>query len=157
MMTDETSTEVSQGRKGRKVPTGVYRRHQTWWISYYVTGPDGRRVQHREPTEATSPREAANLRATRMTEHARGERTVESRKLTLADVMAAIVTDYEVNGRRSLATARGHEKAITGALGKVLATEITTERVQRIQRDWQRARASNATINRRCNLLRRGL
>src|SRR5438093_179774 len=101
MTTDETSTEASQGRKGGKVPTGVYRRHQTWWISYYVTGPDGRRTKHREPTEATSPREAANLRATRMTEHARGERTVESRKLTLADVMAAVVTDYEVNGRRS--------------------------------------------------------
>src|SRR5438552_12713508 len=95
--------------KGGKLPPGVYWRHRTLWISYYVTGPDGRRVQHREPTDATSPREAGNLRATRITEHARGERTVESHKLTVADVLAAVLTDYDVNGRHSVATARGHE------------------------------------------------
>jgi len=69
MTTDDG--HAGERSKGGKLPAGVYRRHHTWWISYYVTGPDGRRVQHREPTEATSPREAANLRATRMTEHAR--------------------------------------------------------------------------------------
>src|SRR5438093_13494659 len=133
MTTDdvETPTEERQGPKGGKLPPGVYRRHRTLWISYYVVGPDGRRVQHREPTEATSAREAANLRATRMTEQARGERTVESRKITIADVLAAVLTDYEVNGRASLKTAKGRAKAIETALGvATLAADVTTDRVQ---------------------------
>jgi hypothetical protein len=41
--------------KGGKLPPGVYWRHQTLWISYYITGADGRRTKHREPTKATSP------------------------------------------------------------------------------------------------------
>src|SRR5438876_5713834 len=138
MMTDDEARKRGRS-KGGKLPPGVYWRHQTLWIRYYVSGADGRRVQHREPTEATSPREAGNLRATRMTEHARGERTVESRKLTIADVVAAVLTDYEVNGRRSLDTARGRGKALKAALGAAtLASEVTTERVQRMQRDWLR-------------------
>src|SRR5438093_3273622 len=98
-----TAGQERQPAKGGKLPPGVYWRHRTLWISYYVTGPDGRRQKHREPTEATSPREAGTLRATRITEHARGERTVGSRKLTVAEILAAVVTDYEVNKRRSLA------------------------------------------------------
>ena len=62
-----TAGQERQPAKGGKLPPGVYWRHRTLWISYYVTGPDGRRVQHREPTDATSPREAGNLRATRIT------------------------------------------------------------------------------------------
>ena len=108
--------EARERSKGGKLPPGVYWRHRTLWIAYYVTGPDGRRTKHREPTDAKSAREAGNLRSERITEHGRGERTVESRKLTVAEVLAAVVTDYEVNHRRSLATARGHVAAITAAL-----------------------------------------
>src|SRR5947199_1230662 len=107
--------EARERSKGGKLPPGVYWRHRTLWISYYVTAPDGRRTKHREPTDAKSPREAAQLRATRMTEHARGERTVESRKPTVADTMAAVLADYEINGRSSLNTAKGRAKAIETA------------------------------------------
>src|SRR5437773_9614811 len=140
--------EARARAKGGKLPEGVYWRHCTLWVSYYVTGPDGRRVQHREPTEATSPREAASLRATRITEHARGERTVEARKLKVADVTAAVLTDYEVNARSSLDTAKGRAKAIEAALGaSTLAGDITTDKVQRVQRDWLRAGITAATVN----------
>src|SRR6476660_338283 len=95
-------------RSPRNPPPGVYWRHQTLWISFYVTGADGHRVKSRQATGAKSPREAAQLRAARMTEHARGERTLESRRLTVSEVLAAVVADYEANGRRSVATLRGH-------------------------------------------------
>jgi len=159
MTTDEMEGSTGRpGPKGGKLPPGVYWRHRTLWIAYYVTGPDGRRQKHREPTDCTSPREAGQLRATRMTEHARGERTLESRTLTVADVTAAVLTDYEANGHSSLPTAKGHAKAIEAALGTTTrAADLTTGTVQRVQVDWQRAGLTNGTINRRCNLLRRGL
>jgi hypothetical protein len=156
MTTTEARTQARA--KGGALPPGVYWRHRTLWIAYYVTGPDGRRVKHREPTDATSPREAGQLRATRIAEHAKGERTVESRTLTVAAVLAAVLTDYELNHRRSLDTARGRAKAIAAALGPdTRAVDVTTDRVQGMQRDWLRAGITPATVNRRCNLLRRGL
>jgi hypothetical protein len=158
MKAGNVETGDARHHKGGKLPPGVYWRHQTLWIAYYVTGPDGRRQKHREPTEAKSPREAGQLRAAHMTEHARGERTIEARKLTVDDVVAAVLTDYETNGRSSLDTAKGRAKAIVAALGATtLATDVTTDAVQRMQRDWLRARVTAATVNRRCNLLRRGL
>src|SRR5690348_3734336 len=119
MKTDDEARNRARA-KGGKMPPGVYWRHRTLWIAYYVSGPDGRRRQYREKTKATSPREAGQLRAARMTEHARGERTIESGQLTVADVLATVLTDYEVNGRRSLDTAKGRAKKIEAALGKNL-------------------------------------
>src|SRR5262249_48260834 len=62
------------------------------------------------------------------------------------------------NGRRSLATAKGHAKAIETALGLTTkAADLTTTTVQGMQARWQREKVTNATINRRCNILRKGL
>jgi len=57
-----------------------------------------------------SLREAATLRAEAMAAHARGERTVESRTLTVKAVLAAVLLEYETNGRRSLDTAQGRAR-----------------------------------------------
>src|SRR5437764_1142406 len=152
--------EEREGPKGAtKAPPGVAKHHGRWWVSYYITDPaTGLRVKHREATDCTSAREAGQLRTRRIEEHRRGERTVEARTLPVADVLAAVLTDYEVNGRSSLNTAKGRAKAIEAALGATtLAANVTTDRVQRMQRDWLRARITAATVNRRCNLLRRGL
>jgi integrase len=93
-----------------------------------------------------------------MTEHTRGERTLEARHLTVSDVLASVVADYEANGRRSVATLRGHVAALEAAINpKTLAEAISTELVQRAQKRWQDAGTSNGTINRRGNVLRRGL
>lgn len=82
--------DARPGPKGGRLPPGVYWRGHTLWTSYYVTR-DGRRTQHREATDCTSPREAAALRATRITEHARGERTIETGKATVGDAMRAVL------------------------------------------------------------------
>jgi hypothetical protein len=47
---------------------GVYQRGTRWWIDYTV---DGRRFQ--EPTKAETQRDAARLRAERMTKRNAGE------------------------------------------------------------------------------------
>ena len=40
---DEAPVEAREGAKREKMPPGVYRHHSRLWLSYYVTGPDGRR------------------------------------------------------------------------------------------------------------------
>jgi hypothetical protein len=133
------------------LPEGVYRRGGKLWIRYTV-----RRRRYREPVDMLNPREAATIRRRRLEQHERGERTADSGKLLIAAVMEAVLRDYRINERRSLDTARGRAAAITAALGTRLAVEITTDDVEVLQERWQRAGVTNATINRRCNLLRRG-
>jgi integrase len=140
-----------------KRPPGVYKHHGSWWIVYYITGPDGRRVRHREHTDCTSARKAGKLRAARMTEHDRGERTVETGKVTVGDAMKAVLEEYELKGRRSLRTARGFAKAIEATLGKHTLAVNVADKIDAAQLTWQKAKLTNATINRRGNLLRHGL
>jgi integrase len=144
----------------RNLPEGVYlRRGSRLWIRYAVRGR-----KYREPVETTDPREAARLRRRRIEQHERGERTRHSETLRVADVLQAVLRDYELNDRRSIATARSYLAALAaarlgdgrGLLGQRLAIEVTTDDVEALQLRWQRAGLTNATINRRCNLLRRG-
>jgi integrase len=142
---------------GRNLPTGVFPHHGKWWVVYYVTGSDGRRIRQRERTDAASPREAAKIRAARMTEHARGERTIESGKVTVGDATQAVLDEYERKGRRSMRTAKGYAKAINATFGAHTLAVNVSDKVDAAQIAWQRAGLTNATINRRCNLLRHGL
>jgi hypothetical protein len=136
----------------RKLSEGVYLRRGTrLWIRYAVRGR-----KYREPVETTDPREAARIRRRRIEQHERGERTRESGSLQVAELLRAVLRDYEKNGRRSIRTAKGHVAALTKAIGRTLAVELTTDDVDKLQLRWQRAGLTNATINRRCNILRRG-
>jgi integrase len=135
----------------RELPEGVYYRGRVLWIRYSFNG-----VEQREPTDARTPRAAARLRAERLGEHARGERTSHTRTLRVSDLLDAVLTDYEVNGYSSLRSARGHSDAIRKSIGRLLAVEVTTDMVERDQRRWQGEGVTNATVNRRCNILRRG-
>jgi len=139
------------------MPPGVYAHHRRLWIAYYITGADGRRQKHREPTDCTSPREAGKLRAARMTEHAKGERTTETSKVTVGDAMRAVLAEDEKKGRRSIRTAHGFAKAIEAALGAGTLAVNVGHKIDAGQHAWQRAGLTNTTINRRCTLLRRGL
>src|SRR5205807_3560857 len=76
---------------------------------------------------------------------------------TVAAALAAVLAEYEQHERASLDTAKGRAKAIEAALGAgTLAVEVA-DRIDALQLKWKRAGITTATINRRCNLLRRGL
>jgi hypothetical protein len=137
-------------KKPEQLPEGVERRPGgSLRIIYYVTGPDGVRKKHPEPVPAgMSPREAAKLRAQRIADHARGERTVDTDKVTVGDALAAVLADYEKQGRRSLRTVKGHVAAIEAALGKHTLAVNVADKIDSAQLAWQRRGTSNATINR---------
>jgi hypothetical protein len=142
------------------LPEGVYLRRDRLWIRFTVRGQ-----RYREKVETTDPREAARIRRRRIEAHERGERTRATATLRLPDVLAAVLRDYEINGRRSLRTATGHVTALSAAFTALqeqtgakcmLAAALTTDDVQAVQLRWKRAGVTHATINRRCNILRRG-
>jgi hypothetical protein len=134
----------------RKLPDGVYRRGTRLWIRYTI-----RRHKYREAVETRDPREAARIRRQRIEAHERGERTRDSGTLRVTDLLAAVLRDYAVNGRRSIRSATVHVKALTAVIGPRLASEITTDDIEALQDRWQRAGLTNASINRRVNIARR--
>jgi len=75
--------------------------------------------------------------------------------LTVGTLLDGVLLDYEVNRRASLDTARARLRILREALGDRLAIDVTTQDVQRLQVEWQRAELTAGTINRRLNLLRK--
>jgi hypothetical protein len=130
---------------------GVYVRGERLWIRYTIRGH-----KYREPVETTSRKKAADLRVDRIAEIKRGERTASGDKLTVSDLLDLVVTDYQVNSCRSLEGTRGQLEAVRTALGTRRAPDVTTEAIKRMQARWLEAGASPATVNRRCDKLRRG-
>ena len=121
------------------------------WIHY--PGPHGKTV--REPTGGTGIVAARKLRAKRLEEHGRGEPGRAGEKVRVGELLDALLTNYEINGRASLRTARSHLAVLRPALGTLRVIDCTTDAIERLQQTWQRAGDANATINRRCSTLRR--
>ncbi len=92
----------------------------------------------------------------RMQEMAGGGPMVDEEEITLADLKDAIVTDYEVNGRKSLPRMRRAWKHLQGHFGAhYRAVDITTDRVKTYVRARKDEGAANATINKELAALRR--
>jgi integrase len=135
----------------KKLPEGVYRRGTRLWIRYTVGGH-----KYREAVTTTSPKKAAQRRIDRIAEVRRGEHTPDGQKFTVGDILDLVVTDYKVNDYRSLTGTRSQLEAVRTALGTWRAQDVTTAAIQRMQAAWLAAGTSAATVNRRCDKLRRG-
>jgi integrase len=146
-------------KSSETVEPGIYRRLDPrtgrvlpkLWIHY--PGPNGKTL--REPTGGTGIVAARKLRAKRLEEHGRGEPGRAGEKVRVGDLLDALVTNYEVNGRASLRTARSHLAVLRPAVGHLRVIDCTTDVIERLQQAWQQAGDTNATINRRCSSLRR--
>lgn len=123
-----------------------------WYASYYVHGK-----RHREATHTTDRSKAKALLEKRLREvltDTYGEdRSVSA---TVSDLCEDVITDYQVNGKRSLVNLQMRlAKHILPALGKAPAQKLTTADIQRYIKDRLTAGASNATINRELAVLKR--
>jgi integrase len=133
------------------LPEGVYRRGPHLWIRYTV-----RDHKYREPAETRSPKKAAQRRIDRIAEVKRGERTPMTDSLTVSVLLDLVVTDYAVNARRSAESGQAQLEAVRTAFAGWHAADVTTDAIQRVQATWLAAGTSAATVNRRCDKLRRG-
>ncbi|MEO7136681.1 MAG: site-specific integrase [Gemmatimonadales bacterium] len=81
----------------------------------------------------------------------------EAEKVTLDDLQALVVTDYEMNGRRSLQRVRSAWKHLTTVFGAdARALDLTTDRLQRYVVDRRLEGAALATIQQEMAALKRG-
>jgi len=99
-----------------------------------------------------APETLISLAAPYATPRTKGPSRKSARPGALLD---GVLVDYEVNQRGSLDTARARLRILREAIGTRAAVTFTTEDVQRLQVEWQRAGLTAGTINRRCNLLRK--
>jgi len=131
---------------------GTIGKTSVWWIKYYR---DGRAIF--ESTETRKKEEARDLLRLREGNVVRGEPVVpRQRRVTFDELAADVVTDYKVNGKRSVADLgrRINKHLLPFFRGRRMA-EITTVNVRAYTARRQEEKAANATINRELAALKR--
>jgi integrase len=130
----------------------IYKRGAVWWIKYYR---DGKPLY--ETSGSAKHDDAKDLLKRREGDVARGVPvTPKVQRITIDELLADVVTDYKVNGKRSIADLeRRIDLHLTPYFGRRRAASITTAEVRRYMEQRQAAEASNAQINRELSALKR--
>jgi integrase len=145
--------EVPKESKKHRGGGSLYQRGGVWWIKYYRNGQP-----IRETSGSELERVARTLLNKRLGAVAKGEPIVRGAdKVRVDELLADLITEYEVNGRRSLERVKisvGHLKeSFAGARAHAVDTSNVRAYVAKRQGD----QASNATINRELAALKRAL
>jgi integrase len=138
----------------------LYKQHnsQFWW---YRIGFQGRLI-------CQSTRTADKRQALEILKHKRQEFEaarggfinmpgVEAKRVTIGELLDALLKDYEVRERRSIAMARSHLKRVRAEVGQVRAVDLKTKHLIEYQVTRRQAKAAGGTINREVSLLRRAI
>jgi integrase len=129
----------------------IYKRGKIFWIKYYRHGKS-----YRESSHSDKERAAKGLLKLREGQVAEGRFPgLRIEKVRFDELAEDLQKDYKLNGRKSLGRADISIKHLKGAFGGMRAVDLTTDRLQAYILDRQRAKASNATINRELAALKR--
>jgi integrase len=145
-------------RSGRRPGCGriegfgsTYRRGRRWWIRYWRRGRE-----FRESARSTDERVAYKLLKKKHGEVAGGTFVgPKEERVTFADLDRVLVEKYELQGRRSLSTARLRLRHLRSVFDHERAVDITTARLQAYQAHRRHEGANRATINRELSVLHR--
>jgi integrase len=127
------------------------KRGGVWWVRYYRNG------QRFEESAHTAKRdEARDLLKQREGDIARGvPLTAKIGRLRFDDASADLVTDYKINGKRSVGHVERHVARLRAYFGGMRMSAINGAEIRRYIEKRQTAGAANATINRELAALRR--
>ncbi len=129
----------------------IFKRGSVWWIRYSYRGRD-----YRESSRSDSEASARRLLKKRLGEIGRGRLVGPSEdRVTFDDLANALVTDYQVNGKRSIRSAQLSLWHLERSIGPYRAVDITSERVKAHILRRQKEGAANASINRELACLKR--
>ena len=122
----------------------VFRRGPVYWVAYYHRGKE-----FRESSGSESEAKARNLLKKRIGEIGRGRLIgpVEE-KVTFEEMSQDFLTDYQINGKRSLRSAKLSVSHLEGFFGLDRALDITTDRIRAYVSYRQGEGASNGSVNR---------
>jgi integrase len=129
----------------------IYLRGKTYWIKYYKNGKP-----YRESTKSKKEVDAKRLLRLREGEIANGKLPGIYFDRVLFDELAeGFLTDYRVNGKKSLPRAERSVRHLKGYFEAYRATEITTPQIQKYVEDRLGEGAAKATVNRELSALKR--
>ncbi|MBI4490397.1 MAG: site-specific integrase [Deltaproteobacteria bacterium] len=131
---------------GRIVEDPIY------WIAYYHRGKE-----YRESSGSESEVVARRKLSERIKALAKGRYIPNEERLTFEDMVKDLENEYQVNGRRSLSTAKNHTRHLREFFGMDRAVDITPDRVLAYQTSRLAEGASRATANREVACLGRML
>ena len=131
----------------------TFQRGRVWWVAFYH---HGREV--RESTGSEKEARARKLLKRRLAETQTGRFIIDEEKVGFEDLAEGLVTDYTLNGRRSLKTAAlNNVNHLRAFFGFDRAVEIAPDRLKTYQLRRREQGASVATVNRESATLRRML
>lgn len=138
-------------------------RQPRWYCGYYHAGRE-----YREPAMVPDPQAAQGRRPAATQEEARrvlrktlrgldrGELvTPEKRRLTVGELLDALVTWMRNQGRRSVEKMVSHIKPVHAFFGQHRAVAVTSVMVEKYKAERRRAGKAPATVNRELEALRR--
>jgi integrase len=129
----------------------VFKRGPVYWIAYYHRGQE-----YRESSESENESQARKLLKQRLGEMSRGHLIGPSEeRLTFEDLANMLLTDYEINGKRSIESVRLSIKHLREFFGLGRAIDIMPDRIGAYVRERQREGAANGSINRELAALKR--
>lgn len=125
---------------------------RTWWIEFY-----NERGQRRRERIGTSKSLAATVLKKRLVERAEGKLLdrPKGHRVKFEDLAKDFLTDYRVNGKKSLDRAERSLKHLRDFFGRDRAVDITTDRIKAYILQRQEVGAENGTINRELAALKR--
>jgi len=128
-----------------------FKRGRVWWIAYYHRGRE-----IRESANTTDPRKAGNL----LRERLRTAGTPQfigptAQRLGFDDLAGMLLTDYRVNGHRSLGHAQRHVGRLRSTFGFDRALDITSDRITAYAAARLADGSKPASVNRELAALRR--
>jgi integrase len=128
-----------------------FKRGNIGWAQYYQNGQP-----IRESTGSTKETEVKRFLKLREGEVAQGKRVViHIERLCFEELADDSLTDYRVNGKRSLDKAQWSVRHLGGYFAGMRVVDITTDKVRADIDQRQRADYSNAAINRELAALKR--
>jgi len=123
-----------------------------WWISYCKRGHE-----FRESAQTTDEKKARKFLSRRLKEKERPTFVgPKEEKLTLDDLEAKILADYEKHNRRSATTVKHCLKGVKEFFSFDRLVDIGTERIDQYQETRLSQGAARATVNREMAYLRHG-
>ena len=129
----------------------IFKRGSIYWIAYYFRGKE-----HRECSRSDNENQARKLLKKRIGEVANGNLIGPSEeRMSFEDLARMLITDYEINGKRSLESVRLSIRHLREFFGLDRAIDITADRVAKYVRERQREGAANGSINRELAALKR--
>lgn len=131
----------------------IYKRGAVYWVKYYRNGKP-----YRESAQTDKETEAKRLLKKREGEISEGKIPgVYFEKVKFNDLADDFLTDYRINGKKSLKRAERSVKQLKAFFSNDRIPTITTPRIQKFIEKRLNEGMSNATINRELAALKRTL